>query len=127
MVQARTLSWLALLTEAHEEQASDAERRGDMEQAMGWFADAMCLRDVIQVVTSEAARATVRFQSLRICASGLNSKARAMSVPPVRSEGLDEINAAIRLSCHSDVASDGALRSLTHGLSVALQRQELAA
>lgn len=52
VVQARTLCWLALLTEAHEEQASDAERRGDVEQAMGWFADAMRLRDVIQVVTS---------------------------------------------------------------------------
>ncbi len=52
MVQARTLCWLALLIEAHEEQASDAERRGDVEQAMGWFADAMRLRDVIQVLTS---------------------------------------------------------------------------
>ena len=52
VVQARTLCWLALLTEAHEEQACDAERRGDVEQAMGWFADAMRLRDVIQVVTS---------------------------------------------------------------------------
>ena len=47
MVQAWTLCWLALLIEAHEEQASDAERRGDVEQAMGWFADAMRLRDVI--------------------------------------------------------------------------------
>lgn len=52
MVQARTLCWLALLIEAHEGQASDAERRGDVEQAMGWFADAMRLRDVIQVLTS---------------------------------------------------------------------------
>jgi hypothetical protein len=52
VVQARTLCWLALLTEAHEEQASDAERHGYMEQAMGWFADAMCMRDVIQVLTS---------------------------------------------------------------------------
>ena len=52
MVQAWTLCWLALLIEAHEEQASDAERRGDVEQAMGWFADAMRLRDVIQVLTS---------------------------------------------------------------------------
>ena len=52
VVQARTLCWLALLAEAHEEQASDAERRGDVEQAMGWFADAMRLRDVINVVTS---------------------------------------------------------------------------
>jgi hypothetical protein len=52
VVQARTLCWLALLAEAHEEQATDAERRGDVEQAMGWFADAMRLRDVITVVTS---------------------------------------------------------------------------
>ena len=43
---------MALLAEAHEDQASDAERRGDTEQAMGWFADSMRLRDVIQVVTS---------------------------------------------------------------------------
>jgi hypothetical protein len=52
VVQARTLCWLALLAEAHEEQASDAERRGDVEQAMGWFADGMRLRDAINVVTS---------------------------------------------------------------------------
>ena len=52
VVQARCLCWLALLAEAHEEQASDAERRGDTEQAMGWFADSMRLRDVIQVVTT---------------------------------------------------------------------------
>ena len=52
VVQARTLCWLALLAEAHEEQASDAERRGDVEQAMGWFADAMRLRDSINVVSS---------------------------------------------------------------------------
>jgi hypothetical protein len=52
VVQARTLCWLALLAEAHEEQATDAERRGDVEQAMGWFADAMRLRDVIHVVSS---------------------------------------------------------------------------
>jgi hypothetical protein len=45
VVQAHTVCWLALLAEAHEEQASDAERRGDVEQAMGWFADAMRLRD----------------------------------------------------------------------------------
>ena len=35
-----------------EEQAGEAERRGDVEQAMGWFADSMRLRDVIQVVSS---------------------------------------------------------------------------
>ena len=52
VVQARCLCWLALLVEAHEDQASDAERRGDTEQAMGWFADSMRLRDVIQVVSS---------------------------------------------------------------------------
>lgn len=52
VVQARCLCWLALLAEAHEEQAGDAERRGDTEQAMGWFADAMRLRDVIHVVSS---------------------------------------------------------------------------
>jgi hypothetical protein len=43
---------LALLAEAHEDQASDAEGRGDTEQAMGWFADSMRLRDVIGVVSS---------------------------------------------------------------------------
>ncbi len=52
IVQARCLCWLALLAEAHEDQASDAERRGDIEQAMGWFADSMRLRDVIQVVST---------------------------------------------------------------------------
>ena len=52
VVQARCLCWLSLLVDAHEDQASDAERRGDTEQAMGWFADSMRLRDVIQVVTS---------------------------------------------------------------------------
>ena len=52
VVQARCLCWLALLAEAHEDQASDAERRGDTEQAMGWFADSMRLKDVIQVVTT---------------------------------------------------------------------------
>jgi hypothetical protein len=34
VVQARTLCWLALLIEAHEEQASDAERRGDVIQVL---------------------------------------------------------------------------------------------
>ena len=52
IVQARCLCWLSLLAEAHEDQANDAELRGDAEQAMGWFADSMRLRDVIQVVTS---------------------------------------------------------------------------
>ena len=46
IVQARCLCWLALLAEAHEDQANDAEKRGDAEQAMGWFADSMRLRDV---------------------------------------------------------------------------------
>ncbi|MEB3265139.1 MAG: hypothetical protein VKN13_00825 [Cyanobacteriota bacterium] len=52
LVQARCLCWLALLADAHEEEAVDAERRGDVEQAMGWYADSMRLRDVIQVVGS---------------------------------------------------------------------------
>ena len=52
IVQARCLCWLTLLAEAHEDQSNDAERRGDTEQAMGWFADSMRLRDVIQVVSS---------------------------------------------------------------------------
>ncbi|HBP53835.1 MAG TPA: hypothetical protein DD643_05600 [Synechococcus sp. UBA8638] len=52
VAQARSLCWLALLAEAHEEQASDAEQRGNTEQAMGWFADAMRLRDAIQLVSS---------------------------------------------------------------------------
>ena len=52
VVQARCLCWLALLAEAHEDQATEAENKGDTEQAMGWFADSMRLRDVIQVVTS---------------------------------------------------------------------------
>ena len=47
VVQARCLCWLALLAEAHEDQASDAGRRGDTGQAMGWFADSMRLRDGI--------------------------------------------------------------------------------
>ena len=52
IVQARCLCWLTLLAEAHEDQSNDAEQRADTEQAMGWFADSMRLRDVIQVVTS---------------------------------------------------------------------------
>ena len=52
VVQARCLCWLALLAESHEDQAGDAERRGDTEQAMGWFADSMRLRDVINIVSS---------------------------------------------------------------------------
>ncbi|MFM9089683.1 MAG: hypothetical protein ACKOPT_16405 [Cyanobium sp.] len=52
LVQARALCWLALLADAHEQQAADAEHSGDAEQAMGWFADAMRLRDVINVVSS---------------------------------------------------------------------------
>ena len=52
VIQARCLCWLTLLAEAHEDQANDAERREDTEQAMGWFADSMRLRDVIQVVKS---------------------------------------------------------------------------
>ena len=52
ILQARGLCWLTLLAEAHDDQANDAERRGDAEQAMGWFADSMRLRDVINLVTS---------------------------------------------------------------------------
>ena len=52
VIQARCLCWLALLAEAHEDQATDAEKGGDVEQAMGWFADSMRLRDVINVVSS---------------------------------------------------------------------------
>ena len=52
IVQARCLCWLTLLAEAHEDQANDAEGRNDTEQAMGWFADSMRLRDAIQVVSS---------------------------------------------------------------------------
>ena len=52
VVQARCLCWLALLAEAHEDQASDAESRGDTEHAMGWFADSMRLRDALNVVSS---------------------------------------------------------------------------
>ena len=52
VVQARCLCWLTLLAEAHEHEANDAEGRGDIEQAMGWFSDSMRLRDVMQVVTS---------------------------------------------------------------------------
>ena len=52
IVQARCLCWLALLAEAHEDQATEAEGKGDTEQAMGWFADSMRLQDVIHVVTS---------------------------------------------------------------------------
>ena len=52
VVQARCLCWLALLAEAHEDQACSAEHRGDVDQAMGWFADSMRLRDVINVVRS---------------------------------------------------------------------------
>ena len=52
IVQARCLCWLALLAEAHEDQANDAEKIGDTDQAMGWFADSMRSRDVINLVTS---------------------------------------------------------------------------
>ena len=52
VVQARLLCWAVLLAEAHEDQADHAEKRGDTEQAMGWFADSQRLRDVINLVTS---------------------------------------------------------------------------
>ena len=51
VVQARCLCWLALLAEAHEDQATDAERRGDTEQA--WMVCRFdALEDVIGVVSS---------------------------------------------------------------------------
>ena len=43
VVQARTLCWLALLAEAHEEQARDAERRGDVEQEAAEDQHGSCL------------------------------------------------------------------------------------
>ena len=52
VLQARGLCWLVLLAEAHEDQANDAEKRGDAEQAMGWYADTQRLRDVINLVSS---------------------------------------------------------------------------
>ncbi len=52
IVQARCLCWLALLAEAHENQAGDAEKRNDTDQAMVWYADSMRLKDAIKVVTS---------------------------------------------------------------------------
>ena len=52
VVQARCLCWLTLLAEAHAEEANDAQGKGDIDQAMGWFSDSMRLRDVIQVVSS---------------------------------------------------------------------------
>jgi len=67
IVQARCLCWLALLAEAHEDQANDAEKRGDAEQAMGWFADSMRLRDVINLVTSiEIPLQIVRIHSMKM-------------------------------------------------------------
>ena len=51
VIQARGLCWLVFLAEAHDDQANDAEKRGDTEQAMGWYADAQRLRDVINLVT----------------------------------------------------------------------------
>ena len=52
VVHARCLCWLAVLAEALAAHASDAEGRGDTEQAMGGFADSRRLRDVIGVVSS---------------------------------------------------------------------------
>jgi hypothetical protein len=84
VVQARTLWLLALLIEAHEEQASDAERRGDVEQVMGWFADAMRLRDVIQVLTSIADRPS------------RPSRRQRAGRPPRRSPGLGRSAGGLR-------------------------------
>ena len=52
IIQARSLCWLVRLAERHENQAMAAEKRKDTEQAMGWYADAHRLRDVINIITS---------------------------------------------------------------------------
>ena len=52
IIQAKCLCWLTLLAEANEDQAEDAVKRGDAEQAMVWFADSVRLRDVISRVKS---------------------------------------------------------------------------
>ena len=74
MVQARTLCWLALLAEAHEEQASDAERRGDVEQAMGWFADAMRLRDEAPRNSGGQAGASDRLETIGLWLSRIERR-----------------------------------------------------
>ena len=52
IIQARCLCWLVRLAESHEDQAMAAEKSKDTEQAMGWYADAHRVKDVINVITS---------------------------------------------------------------------------
>ena len=52
IIQARCLCWLVRLAERHEDQSMAAEKSGDTEQAMGWYADAHRIRDVIHLITS---------------------------------------------------------------------------
>ena len=52
IIQARCLCWLVRLAESHEEQTIAAEKSRDTEQAMGWYADAQRVKDVINVITS---------------------------------------------------------------------------
>ena len=52
IIQARSLCWLVRLAERHENEAMAAEKRKDTEQAMGWYADAHRLKDVINLIIS---------------------------------------------------------------------------
>ena len=52
IIQARCLCWLVRLAESHEDQAIAAEKSRDTEQAMGWYADAQRVKDVINLITS---------------------------------------------------------------------------
>ena len=52
IIQARCLCWLVRLAERHEDQSLAAEKSDDTEQAMGWYADAHRIRDVINLITS---------------------------------------------------------------------------
>ena len=52
IIQARTLVWAALLADAHEDSATEAAHKGDIDQAMAWFADSMRIRDAISVISS---------------------------------------------------------------------------
>ena len=52
IIQARCLCWLVRLAERHEDESMLAEKSLDTEQAMGWYADAHRIRDVIHLITS---------------------------------------------------------------------------
>ena len=52
IIQARCLCWLVRLAERHEDHFMAAEKNDDTEQAMGWYADAHRIRDVIHLITS---------------------------------------------------------------------------